>query len=199
MARTTAPLVTIEQVEEAIDRPFEKWAKDCHSVSIAIVKSDLFPYARVARGAAIGVAGQHSWVVLDHNVYDKYATIIDPTLWSYRADVDGIWQGRIADGIHFPKGMGSIWDYGRPNNSSYADAIELDTEGLSSSAKLFVQHLGPLDLRGWADLFNYPMEGWPSGEIVARAKENPRIAPFIPVDILGMVTDLNPSGLYLKD
>ena len=194
----TIVVPSVAEIEQAIGLPFSEWAQQCHSVSLALVKSDLFPYARIARGMALGVRGQHSWVVLDENVYNKYAQIIDPTLWSYRADVQGVWSGSLQDGIHFPKGMGNIWDYGRPENSSFRDAYALNTEGLSTSAKLFVQSLGPLSIHGWAALFNFPMEGWPSGEIVARAYEDDKLRPYIPIDIVGMVTDKNPSSLYLK-
>jgi len=56
--------------------PMDRWARQCHAASVALVKSGEFGECRVARGTCNGVGGQHSWVVLSMDVYDKRATII---------------------------------------------------------------------------------------------------------------------------
>jgi hypothetical protein len=45
-------------------------------------------------------------------------------------------------------------------------------------------------------LANAPVEGWPAREILTAMAATPRLAACVPIDILGMVTDLNPKGLY---
>jgi len=190
--------VSLEQVEAATGIPASAWENRCHEVALAIVKSDLFDYARVARGYADGIRGQHSWVVLDHDVYSRYSVILDPT---YNVNIGGdplLWWGTLDSGVHHPKGAGSIWDFGAPGNSSFSDAYHLNTEGLSASARSFIHMIEPLNRQGWASLAHFPMQGWPSGEIIERMYEDENLRPFIPIDIVGMVTDINPSGLYLK-
>lgn len=196
--------LTVADVEEAIcERESEffqdhqDWAQQCHSVSVAIVCSDLFEQARVARGSCRGVFGQHSWVVLGTDCYSKTAPILDATLWSYDATRPVLWRGSRKDGLHTPKGAGSIWQYGHPANAT-EDAVALDTEGLSGAATMFLDMLGPLDRRGWAELFEGPMEGWPAAEIVSRASQTPALAALVPIDILGMLTNKNPEGLYQR-
>ncbi len=56
--------------------------------------------------------------------------------------------------------------------------------------------LGPLDRRGWATLAHAPVEGWPAGEILGAMCDSGMEA-VVPIDIIGMLTDRNPSGLYL--
>lgn len=186
-----------------IDWPFEEWAHNCHAVSIALVKAKVFGYSRVARGVCkdSGLALQHSWIVLDPDVYRPSAPIVDPTLWSYDSSVQGIWVGSIARGKrHRPKGMGSIWKYGHPPNCSPADAIRLTPSfQLSPLAQYFLKLLGPLDRRGWMMLADGPMQGWPAGEIVLAMLETPALRSDVPIDIAGMLTNLNPKGLYLAD
>ena len=41
------------------------------------------------------------------------------------------------------------------------------------------------------------MEGWPSREIIAAAYADDRLRVLIPIDIVGMLTDANPGGLFL--
>jgi hypothetical protein len=53
--------------------------------------------------------------------------------------------------------------------------------------------LGGKPLRG------APVEEWPSGEIFAAMSRDPMLAAWIPIDILGMTTDLNPNVLYLPE
>lgn len=194
--------VTLDEVKAAIcDREpshyhdEQDWRMDCHSVSLAIVKSDLFPVARVARGACRGVWGQHSWVVIGEDCFAPTAQLLDCTLWSYDERHPVVWQGTYDDGLHRPHGWGSIWRWGRPAPGN-DEPIALD--GLSGQAQRFLDLCGPLDRTGWAHLFSAPLMGWPAREIVTAAYGDQRLRALIPIDVVGMVTDLNPSGLYLK-
>ena len=184
---------TIEAVAAA--GPMEDWHGDCHAVSLAIIRAGLVE-GRVARGSCTGVPSQHSWIALG-DCYDRYAPIIDPTLWCYRDDVDGIWTGSIDSGLHEPHGYGSIWAWGRPRHGDGPD-IEIDHEGLSSEALSFLQLVEPLDLKGWSTLAHAPVLGWPAAEIIDRLADHPQISTHIPIDRVGMLTDRNPKGLYLK-
>ena len=58
--------------------------------------------------------------------------------------------------------------------------------------------LGPLDHRGWGALWSRTgMQGWPAREILeACLDQHPTMSALVPIDILGMVTDRNPSELY---
>lgn len=191
--------VTLEEVEDIVGSPAASWENRCHEISLKIVKSDLFPYARVARGTAVGIGSQHSWVVLNKNVYNRYALILDPTYYVNIGHDPLLWWGTTDDGIHYPKGHESIWDVGLPlspvfENTSY----RFSRDGLSAAAISFLHMIEPLDIQGWAKLANGPMVGWPSEEIIARMYEDDLLRPLIPIDIVGMVTDINPKGLYLK-
>lgn len=179
----------------------DRWSHQCHAASIHLVKSDLFPEgsARVARGFADGVFGQHSWVVIGRDCYDDKAKIVDPTLWSYNPEVKGIYVGNQQTHEHVPHGgVGSIWTWGKPEPST-TDYIPINREGLSASVCLFLDLLEPLDRRGWMQLLSYcPVDGWPAKDIYEAVDRTPGIAGIIPIDRVGMVTDKNPHGLYLK-
>jgi hypothetical protein len=133
--------------------------------------------------------------VLGWDCYDKNATVVDPTLWSYDETVEGIWTGKASERPHDPFGAGSIWQWGRPNEAT-GEVITLDGE-FSSAARVFLDMLGPLDLEGWSVLAHAPVEQWPSKEILAAMYRDKRISARIPIDIVGMATDENPRGLYL--
>lgn len=186
------------QVEEAMG-DLERWHHDCHAASVRLVRARVLPNARVARGACIGVGGQHSWVVVGHPYEPEL--IIDPTLWSYDPEVEGIeYAGRKAQMKRWqPKGRGVIWQYGCPQSGG---GEEIVLAGLSAQAETFLEMCrdtseGPLDRQFWGGLFNGPMVGWPAAEILAAADDDPRLAALIPIDVLGMLTDRNPEGLYL--
>lgn len=184
---------TVEDFEK-LGVPLENFAAGCHAASIHIVKSGVLGECRVARGSCKGVGGQHSWVVLGNDCYDKRATVVDATLWSYDKDVEGIWIGRANERPHLPHGAGSIWQWGRPAPAS-GPVIELDAD-FSREARSFLDLLGPLDREGWMMLGSYaPVEGWPAAEILAALDE---VMPCVPIDRIGMLTDLNPGGLYLR-
>lgn len=200
----SAPVPSTEELAEAIGIPFEKWAHRCHEISLAIVKSGALgreggTEVRVVRGTAEGVLGQHSWIVLSHDAYDEDAVIVDPTLWSYRDDVSGIWVGTLGDRVHRPHGFGSIWEAGRPPTSEEIGepAIELTPESpLSKDALRFLSMCGPLGRQGWAVLAGSPLRGWPAAEIIAAMDDTPAVSALVPVDVLGQITDRNPNGLY---
>jgi hypothetical protein len=196
-----------EQAEKILtaEMPLEDWARQCHAAALLLVQNRIALPARVARGSCKGVAGQHSWVVLGENVYDKKAWIIDPTLWSQSDEwfekLGGphVWIGKAKDNFHRPHGSGNIFDFGRPPR-----AHELGEEPLeltppkpwSPWAQAFLNQIGPLSKDGWIKLAHYPMEGWPSGEIIEAMCEND-LEGYVPIDIVGMVTNRNPKGLYL--
>jgi hypothetical protein len=178
---------TAQEIEAAIGMPIARWAKQCHVVSLKIVKSDLFPVARVARGW---------WVVVGTDCYADDAEIVDATLWSYDDRVPVVWHGSAQEGRHKPHGHGSIWKWGKPPTGS-DEPIAL-TAALSEAAREFLRMIEPLDQRGWNNLFAAPMGGWPSREIIEAAYDDPRLSHLIPIDVVGMVTDRNPAELYLK-
>lgn len=185
------------RIEEVL-HPLDRWAYQCHGASVALVRSGVLPPSRVARGSCEGVGGQHSWVVLGDDCYDDDATIIDPTLWSYDTSVKGVWVGSYRDGRHTPHGKGSIWDWGRPDDP-VGPVVELTPrQPWSGAARRFLDRLGPLDQRGWTVLAHAPVEGWPAGEIIDAMCES-GMEGRVPIDIVGMVTDRNPGGLYLND
>jgi hypothetical protein len=193
--RVKVPSLTVAEVEAAIDRPQAAWAHQCHAVSLEIVRSGVLGQpARVARGSCKGVGGQHSWVVLGEDCYAPRARLLDATLWSYVEGVDVLWRGTYADRLHRPHGYGRIWEWGQPEAGD-GPPIELAVP-LSRVASSFLELLGPLDRLGWARLSGAPVGGWPAGEVFAAMSQTPELSALVPIDVLGMTTDLNPSGLY---
>lgn len=191
--------VWLQAAAKEVLNPLEQWAQQCHSASRKLMNSGRFGECRVARGTCRGVGGQHSWLILGNDCYDENATIIDGTLWSYDKSVDGTWIGSMKDGRHRPHGSGRIWDWGRPENCAPKDAMYLShREPWSDEAQLFLNMLGPLDRRGWIMLAHAPVEGWPAGEIIDAMCES-GLEAYVPIDIVGMVTDRNPGGLYLPE
>lgn len=188
-----------EEFEKAVGRPLAAFAQDCHAASLALVRSGVLgPKARVARGWCPGVRGQHSWVAVDGDCYDPEGRIVDPTLWSYREDVSGVWEGDMFDLGHRPHGTGNIATYGCPTGRG-GEVIALD--GLSAEAENFLQMVteigGPMDVHSWMSLASAPVGGWPAAEIIGAMLKHERLAGFVPIDIVGMLTDSNPGGLYL--
>jgi hypothetical protein len=190
--------MTVQEFEAAVGASLDQFGADCHRASLSLVLSGaLGSNCRVARGTCEGVGGQHSWVVLGWDCYDKNATVVDPTLWSYDETVEGIWTGKASERPHEPFGAGSIWQWGRPNDPT-GEILALDPDFEFSSAALgFLDMLGPLDFEGWAVLAHAPVGGWPSEEIFKAMYRDKRFSVLIPIDIVGMATDENPRGLYL--
>jgi hypothetical protein len=191
-------LLTIADVEAITGAPFAETHHQCHAISHAIVQSGFYPLARVARGTATGVGGQHSWVVVGDDCYAPRARIVDPTLWSYDDRVSGVWHGTAADGAHRPRGAGRIWDHGRPPEPT-GPVIDLAVDP-GRPARVFLEFAAPrgLDRHGWRLLADSPVGGWPAGDIIAAMADTPDLAALVPIDVLGMITDRNPGGVYLR-
>lgn len=184
-----------DQIREVLG-PLEAWDAQCHAASLKLVKSGVLPEtARVARGTCTGVAGQHSWVCVYGDCYDPRHVVIDPTLWSYDETVLGVWVGRADERPHVPFGTGSIWEYGQPTHQG-GETISLGHPLISLEAASFLDLLGPLDREGWAQLAHAPVGGWPSEEIFTAMAQHDKLGVLVPIDIVGMATDLNPQGLY---
>lgn len=171
-------------------------AYNCHGVSLAIVRSGLYDNARVARGFAKGVVGQHSWVAIDGDPYDVNGRIIDATLWSYDVTVRRVWAGKLSDGVHQPHGAGVFWNAPMPVNHGGREIRLIINRPTSQEAREFLGELGPLDYAGWAMVAHLPVQGWPAGEILAAMADTPKVAALVPIDKIGMLTDINPGGVY---
>lgn len=186
-------MTIFEQITAATG--FDGFEHNCHSASLAYIRSGLAPEgARVARGWCEGVGGQHSWVYLGGDAYDYDATIHDITLWSYDPSVEGMWVGTRRDGRHTPHGGVSVFETGMPR--AYTDDY-LTVTGLSDAAEFFLSMIGPLDLRGWANLFHGGVEGFPAAEILGKLiEQHPTVAAFVPIDVRAMLLRENPGGLY---
>lgn len=184
----------LTKIRELLD-PLENWHHDCHSASNMIVQAQPFT-CRVARGFCDGVGSQHSWVVVGKDCFDINAEIIDPTLWSYDSEIEGIYLSSNMNGRYRPHGQGSIWEWGRPVAGD-GEPIELEATKppWSEDACAFLDALGPLDREGWARLTQAPVEEWPAAEILAGI--NKTVGPLVPIDIIGMITTENPGGVYL--
>lgn len=184
-----------EAIARAIGERPQTWAKRCHQVSLAIVRSGLFAQARVARGFCRGVVSQHSWVVLGDDCYDPDTVILDVTLWSYRPEVPNVWYGDLRVGWHHPHGEGWIDPATLPERTR--DRITL--RGLSTEAREFLRELAPdgLDAGRWHWLASRAaVRGWPAGEVYTAMYKSPRLQALLPIDRVGMLTDLNPGRLY---
>jgi len=193
--------LTEERVVEAIGKPLEEYAHQCHAASLALVRSGIMgPHARVARGTLPRIVGQHSWLVVG-NPYEP-DLIVDITAWSYDPDL----YPRVYVSVggfteHRPHGAGSIYDWGVPQCGTEPD-IPLAVP-ISRAAQVFLDTVARrngrsgLDRRGWGDLVRGPMQGWPSKEIIPAILDTPGLAALVPIDITGMLTDRNPGGLYL--
>lgn len=195
--------MTPEEFETLTGRPLASAAFDCHGASLQLVRAlraggELLGLtsARVARGNATGMFSQHSWVVLGHDCYDRKTRILDPTLWCYEEKEPYVWEGTLADGVHHPHGAGSVWNYGRPPPPT-GPKIELAVDP-GEVARMFLEMAAPdgLDRRGWEVLLHGPVNNWPAREIIEAALDTPALTAILPVDIVGMVTDRNPGGLY---
>lgn len=191
----------VKGLERMLGRPLSDYYHDCHAGSLAVVRTGVFGTpgegVRVARGGCKGVLGQHSWIVIGADPYRPSAVVADPTLWSYRTGVKPyVAIAPNSRSTWVPHGSGSIWQKGHPDNCDPAQAVELDwAEPPSGAAQVFLDALGPLDKHGWIQLAHYPVEGWPAGEIIGAIADTFGKV-HVPVDILGMVTDRNPGGLY---
>ncbi len=185
-----------KQLIEAIGG-LDSWDKQCHACSLALIRTGLLPDdARVARGWCGSVASQHSWVVLG-SPYDETAPILDGTLWSYTGQSPRLFFCPRGNLQYTPHGAGSIWEYGCPEGPT-DKIIELDAN-FSKTATDFLDMAAPngLDRLGWNVLAHAPVGGWPAKEIIGAMYDDLRLRALIPIDVVGMLTDRNPGGLYL--
>lgn len=174
--------------------PMNQYAKSCHAASLVLVRAGIG--TRVARGICSGVGAQHSWVVFGEDCFDPSALIVDPTLWSYDPAVKGVWVGDMLDERHQPHGYGSILDWGLPVSGGGKIVHLTPKAPFSMAARHFLELVEPLDLQGWARLAHAPVKGWPAAEIIAAMDDTDGLGVHIPIDILGMLTDRNPCGVY---
>ena len=183
-----------------IGRPATEWANDCHRISLAVLRTGRFGPGRICRGWAPGIGSQHSWIVLGDNRYDLDATIVDPTMIATGGPPGReavILVGTAAKLGHRPHGYGLAWNAPMPEAGDGTPIALTPTAALSREAREFLDSLGPLDLKGWMGVAHLPVMGWPAGEIFAAMNDTrPVLSCLIPIDILGMTTDLNPKGLY---
>lgn len=202
----SAPTIELPGIDELVARagmPLGTWWHNCHNVSHALVRAGIWPGARVARGWAKGVTGQHSWVILDADPYDPDTRIVDPTLWTYDMLTPGVVATTVDAGSHRAHGHGPhIMQAGRPDAPT-GDTIELSRRGRaclsngSLGGKFWMDMFGRLDRRGWSTVLNGTMVGWAAAEIVEAAWWTPELRHIVPVDLVGMLTDVNPMGVYL--
>jgi hypothetical protein len=189
------PKLTVAKVEEAIGS-IEYFEHNCHGASLALVQSGLLPEgSRVARGFVQGVRGQHSWaLVAPEMIYEPETYVVDITLWSYVPEAPRLYIAKAKHWPHRPHGFGRL-EYLGPDPTDPIISLGVP---ISEGAKMFLQMYAPagLDRRAWMTLLNGPMQGWPSKEIVDAASKTRELAAMVPLDILGMLTDVNPSGLY---
>jgi hypothetical protein len=175
----------------------KKWHHNCHAASLAIVRSGLLPKgARVARGLHPGaMPHQHSWVAVG-DPYTPDVMVVDATLWSYNGTEPSLLTGGSKELLYRPHGgQGNIWDYGRPAPAT-GKIIRLRAD-LSGEARRFLDLLEPgLDIQGWRVLAHAPVAGWPAAEIIGAMYDDERLSPLVPIDVVGMITDRNPNGLY---
>jgi hypothetical protein len=187
-------VLSLADVEKALGAKLDEFYHSCHAASLALVRSGMLgESARVARGSARGVGGQHSWAVAG-DPYDPAAPIVDVTLWSYVGGEPDVWVGSLKGGVHRPAGYSSIFADGMPTGRGGDEPITL--EGLSEEASRFLSVIGPMDAYAWMQLFNSGMLHWPSAEIITAAYQKEELRALIPIDIAGMLTDFNPGKLY---
>lgn len=185
---------SVEDLVAAIGIPFAEWHHQCHAISLAIVRSGAVE-GRVVRGHCRGV-GPHSWIARGLNpgdVYDENTEILDPTLWSWREDVEGVWYGNLAHGWHVPAGAGRL--LGTPMHGG-GEEIDL---GLDHPYLDAARAMGPLDRVWWHRFLTGPLQGVAAGEIILAASRDRRVSALVPIDVLGNMTNANPSGLYLRE
>lgn len=130
--------------------------------------------------------------------YDPDGLLIDPVLWSYSEEDPFILVCKLSELGHRPHGAGNIWQWGRPPEAEGEPLLLTPPRGFSVEAQQFLELIGPLDRRGWSILAHAPTEGWPAGEILAAISDTEELEAIVPIDMIGMLTDRNPGGLYLR-
>lgn len=198
-----------EEIGRIIGIPFENngWHNNCHAVSLAFLRKGLVE-GRVARGSAEGV-GVHSWIVLAQepgvkpNCYLDTAQILDPTIHCWHPGMEPLWQGIMADGMHHLPGRDSIWNHGCPLPGD-GPPLELvvpdgpDPMGRRAFLKLLeTTGGGPVTMETFRALYHGPLQGWPAGALLdLLLDQHPDFETWVPIDVVGMLTERNPDGLY---
>ena len=196
MAAAQEAAAGLAEIELAVGSPATTWGGRCHEISLKVLRTGIFGEGRVARGTAANIPSQHSWIVLGEDVYDPEATIVDPTMVVSHGSKPEILVVKNMN-FHQPHGTGSIWAHGAPPEAT-GDVIRLIAQEdgtLSRKARAFLDLCGPLDIHGWMTLANSPVQGWPAAEII-NAMCDSGLQAYVPIDIVGMITDRNPRGLY---
>lgn len=188
-----------ETARSALGGSLERWACQCHAASLALVKAPLMPEGRVVRGWCDHVFGQHSWMVVGMNCYDPDALIIDPTLWSYDDVVEDIWVGRMGDRPeHMPHHNWTFWDH-KPKRGPGEDIPLERYDSLGRAARMYMDLILPLDYKGWCNFATHVGAlGWPVGQVVEAMYAQKNLRGALPIDLIGMTTEINPHGLYLR-
>jgi hypothetical protein len=191
----TATAADTGRLSELIGTPFPQWAKRCHEISTGLLQTGVFGPGRIARGWCDGVPGQHSWIVIGNDCYDRKAVVVDPTLWSYKEGVTGIWIGpnRV---LHTPHRAGSCFTESMPQHHGGPDIELTPAKPFSVLAKSWLDILGPLDRLGWADVAHLPVLDWPAAEIISAMYNTPQLRAVIPIDVVGMLTDRLPEYFW---
>jgi hypothetical protein len=190
------------ELSQAVGVPYPQWGRRCHEISLKLLRTGRFGRGRVARGWCPGVDSQHSWIVLGDDVYDPNAIIVDPTVHAYVPEAFGIYVQYIGESPHRPHGYGyrtgisDVLDAEARDPDAYENVDLTPASPLSPVTLGFLDALLPLSRAGWAVLAEGPMCGWASGEIIAAMADTDELRALVPIDILGMVTDRNPSQLY---
>ena len=180
-------------VVKALGGSLRPWVGRCHEASLKLVRSGILPRsARVARGFHPAFS-QHSWVVIG-DPYSFKSMIVDPTIWHYEGKAPQVYVKTMKNSPHRPHGLGQ---FDRTPPEPESDAIRLMTD-LSPEATRFLKTIAPkgLDRYGWHMIATAPVLGWPSAEILAAIAKDERLSVLVPIDVLGMRTDLNPGRLY---
>lgn len=195
---STEPQLSWDELLERTGRTAEQLWRQCHVASLALVNLRIWPGARVARGVAYGVHGhQHSWVVVG-DPYDGDAPAADATWWSFQHEGEPphIRYGTQRSLGLTPHGSGFIFD--APYPTSGGGPVIPPPASLDGDALRVVRQFGPLDAQGWAMLASLPPAGLPhSRDILTAMWQDDRLRVYCKIDVVGMATDLNPSGLYL--
>jgi hypothetical protein len=91
-----------------------------------------------------------------------------------------------------------FWDH-RPTRGEGPD-IPLDAyDRLGRAAQMYMDLVLPLDYKGWCNFATHlGVLGWPAQQVVEAMYAQSNLRWALPIDLIGMVTDINPGGLYLK-
>jgi hypothetical protein len=187
-------------LERALGHSLREFAWDSHRAALTLVREGLVQ-GRVARGwCRPYVKGLHSWVVQSHDPYSPVAWVIDVTLWCRDARFPPVYQRKNLE-LHSPLGYGH-WSMATELPRYSGGPVIEPYQQLSRKAQEFLGHFAPdgrLDRGGWASVARLPVLGWPAKEIITVMIQTPRLRKLVPVDVAGMLTDVNPGRGFLRE